>query len=452
MSPGRKRRIRWLLEARQTLALGFPIMAGMLGHMMLGIADTLMVGRVGTIPLAGAALVNTVVHVPMVFGIGLLMAVQVLTSQAYGGKRPEDSGETFRHGLMVALLAGVVTGVSMTFLGPHLELLGQPTDAVAVCQNYLRYFAWSMVPLLIAHTSKQFCEAVNDPWPPTLILIGSVFLNIGLNWVFIFGNLGAPAMGLDGAGLATLLARIVMMIASLVYVARGRREAEWRPRIWWKKLSGHRVVEQLRLGLPVAFQHLMEVGAFAAGGLMMGWLGAEALAAHQVAISCAATTFMIALGIGMGVSIRAGHAWGAGLQSRIRRIVSGGLVMGVGAMGCFGLLFLFKGNMIAGWFLTDPVVIALAGKLLLVAAFFQLADGTQVIMVSALRGISDVRVPLYIMMVSYWVISLPVAYVLAFEVGWGAVGNWIGLATGLAAAAIGLSARFYHRVRTTAAL
>jgi MATE family multidrug resistance protein len=279
------------------------------------------------------------------------------------------------------------------------------------------------------------------------ILLGSVVLNVFLNWVFIFGNLGARAMGLDGAGLATLISRVVLMIATIAYLVLSKKEEKWRPKAWMLGLSVRRLKDQFRLGAPVALQHLIEVGAFSVGGLMMGWIGAEAMAAHQVALTCAATTFMLALGIGMGVSIRVGHAWGANLKSRLPRIVTGGLVMGVGAMGLFAVAFMFGGQTIAGWFLTDGAVILLATKLLVIAAFFQLADGTQVIMVSALRGMSDVRVPVVIMAIAYWAISVPLAYFLAFTMGLGAVGNWIGLASGLGAAALGLSGRFYRQVR-----
>ena len=439
--------IRWFAEARKTLLLGFPIMAGMVAHMLLGLADTVMVGRVGVLPLAGAALVNTVTHLPMVFGIGLLSAVQILTSQAFGARKPAETGQILRHGFLVALASGVATGLIMTIAGPHLHLLGQPVEVVESCQHYLLYFSWSMVPLLIAHAAKQFCESVKDPWRPNMILLASVALNVFLNWVFIFGNLGAPAMGLNGAGLATLIARVVLMIASIVYLVLSNREKGWRPAVWFERFSLKRLATQFKLGFPVALQHVIEVGAFAIAGLMIGRLGATALAAHQIAITCAATSFMLALGIGMGVSIRVGHAWGAGLHSRLPRIVTGGLVMGVGGMGLVAIAFLLAGKTIAGWFIADENVIALASSLLFVAAFFQLADGTQVIIISALRGMSDVRVPAAIVAVAYWCVALPLAYILAFPLGRGAVGNWIGLAAGLSVAACGLSARFVLMIR-----
>ncbi len=439
--------LKWLLEMRRTLALGFPIMAGMVGHMLMGLADTVMVGRVGVQSLAAAALVNTVAHVPVVFAFGLIAAIQILTSQAFGAREPREAGEALRHGLLIATASGVITALGLVIGGPYLVYLGQPADVVAACQGYLIYIAWSMVPALISHAMKQFSESLNNPWAPMLIIYAGVVLNVFLNWIFIYGRLGAPAMGLDGAGLATLLARIAMAAAMVIYVLRSARTRAWLPPSWFNDWSWSRVRAQLKLGGPVGLQTLMEVGAFSVGALMMGWIGAGPMAAHQIAINCAATTFMFALGVGMGVSIRVGHAWGAGLPTRIRRIAFGGVFLGAGAMGLFAVAFIFGGTTLAGWFVLDADVIRLAASLLFIAGIFQVIDGTQVVMLSALRGMSDVRLPVIIVAIAYWVVALPLAYWFAFGLKLGAVGIWIGLALGLLTAAIGLTARFLRRNR-----
>ena len=318
---------------------------------------------------------------------------------------------------------------------------------MAACQGYLRYIAWSMVPALISHAMKQFSESLNNPWSPMIIIYAGVVVNVFLNWIFIYGHLGAPALGLDGAGLATLLSRIAMAAAMVIYVLRSARTRPWLPQIWFTQWSWPRLGEQLRLGGPVGLQTLMEVGAFSAGALMMGWINASAMAAHQIAINCAATTFMFALGVGMGVSIRVGHAWGAGLPSRIRRIAFGGVFLGAGAMGLFALAFMLGGQTIARWFVLDEAVIQLTISLLMVAGFFQVIDGTQIVMISALRGMSDVRLPVIIVAVAYWAVALPLAYWFAFSLRLGAVGIWYGLALGLLTAAIGLTSRFLQRNR-----
>lgn len=439
--------LKWLLEMQRTLALGFPIMAGMVGNMLMGLADTVMVGRVGVVPLAAAALVNTIAHVPVVFALGLLGAVQILTSQAYGAKKREDAGEALRHGLLIAVITGTFTAVLLVFIGPHMTLLGQPADVVGASQGYLGFIAWSIVPALVLHGAKQFSESLNQAWLPMLIIYAGVLLNVFLNWVLIYGHLGFSAMGLDGAGLATLLSRIVSATAMVAGILRSTKTRHWLPRVWFRHWSWSRIKSQLQIGLPVGLQTFMEVGAFSVGALMMGWISADAIAAHQIAITCAATTFMFALGIGMGVSIRVGHAWGAGLPSRIKRITSGGVAMGAGTMGVFAIAFMFAGTTIAGWFVHDQGVVRLAASLLFVAGIFQLFDGTQVVMISALRGMSDVRLPVYIVAFAYWLVALPTAYCLAFVAGLGAVGNWIGLAIGLGTAALCLSARFFWRVR-----
>jgi len=441
--------LKWLLETRRTLALSLPIMTGMVGHMLMGLTDTLMVGHVGVIPLAASALVNTVSHVPVVCALGLLAAVQILTSQAYGARMREEAGEVIRHGLFIAAVTSLFMAPILILAGPKLVLLGQPKAVVLAGQGYLGFIAWSILPALLSHAGKQFSEALNNAWVPMAIVLGGVLLNVGLNWILIFGHLGAPAMGLDGAGLATLISRIVVAAGMLVYLLRSPATRGWLPIRWLKSIDRIHLGEQLRIGGPVGLQHLMEVGAISVAALMLGWISAAAIAAHQIAITCAATTFMFALGVGMGVSIRVGHAWGAGLSSRIKRIALGGVAMGAGTMGVFAIVFTLAGATISGWFVQDVTVIGLATSLLFVAGIFQVCDGVQVVMISALRGMSDVRMPLLIVVFAYWGVALPTAYVLAFVAGFGAVGIWIGLAVGLGTAALGLSLRFWSRVRET---
>jgi multidrug resistance protein, MATE family len=439
--------LRWRIEIRRTLKLALPIIFGMVGQMLLGIADTAMVGHVGVLPLAACALVNTVAHVPLITGIGVLGSISVLTAQAFGANKPEDAAEWLRHGMLLAVGTGLLTAVSLTLLGGHLHHFGQPADVVAASGTYLLLFGWSLLPVLVSHGIKLFCEALNNPWPPMLILLGGVLLNVFLNWVLIFGNLGAPAMGLDGAGIATVIARSWMAVASIVYVLRSKRLARFRPRQWMVGWSWSRVRSLFRLGVPVGLQHLFEVGGFVFGALMVGWISAEAIAAHQIAITCASTTFIAALSVGFAVSIRVGHAWGAGLPGRVRRITGGGLLIALTMMAVCAVGLVFGGRTIAGWFVHSQEVIDLTARLLVVAAVFQLADGTQVVLINALRGLSDVRLPTMIAAISYWAVALPVGYFAAFHYEQGAVGIWIGLAAGLSLAALLLSWRFVVRSR-----
>jgi multidrug resistance protein, MATE family len=297
----------------------------------------------------------------------------------------------------------------------------------------------------VGHGCKQFAEALKHPWVPTFVLLGGVLLNVLLNWVLIFGHWGAPAMGLEGAGWATLIARMVMALVLLVYVVRAPALRTFQPVRWQAAWSGERFRRLLNLGWPVAGQHFFEVSAFVFAALMMGWISADAIAAHQIAITCAALTFMCGLGIGTAVCIRVGHAYGAAQYARMRRIGFGGVSLAAGMMGVFGLVLMIAGKPIAGLFIASPTVVSLTAQLLIVAAVFQMADGIQVVSISALRGLGDVRVPAVIAVLAYWVLAVPVGAALAFPGQCGAVGIWVGLAGGLGAAALGLAWRFHRQ-------
>lgn len=439
----------WTREVRPTWALALPIMAGMLAHMLMGLADTIMVGRLGVLPLAASAFVNAIAHLPLVFSIGLLSSVAVLTSQAFGARQATEAGEVLRHGLLVAIGAGALTAVGLASLRPFLDFFGQPPEVIAASGTYLVLFGASLLPALVAQACKQFSESLNRPWMPTFIMLGGVLLNVLLNWILIYGNWGAPALGLEGAGWATLMARLVMAVCLVGYVVHALALRAFQPVRWSAALNRERFQRLLSLGWPVAAQHLLEVGAFVFAALMMGWISTHAIAAHQIAITCAATTFMFPLGIGMAVCIRVGHAWGAGQYARMRRIGFVGLGLAGGIMGLFGVMFVLAGGLLARLFVASPVVVQLTVKLLLVAALFQVADGLQIAAISALRGLADVRVPALIAALAYWIIAVPLGYALAFPAQQGAVGIWIGLAAGLGAAAFGLTWRFHLKSRLT---
>ena len=437
----------WRHEVRPTLALALPIMAGMVSQTMMGVVDAIMVGRVGVVPLAAASFVTAVGHLPLVFGLGLLSCIAVLTSQAYGARKPAEAGEVLRHGLVMSAAMGLLAVLSMFALYPFLGRLGQPPEVVAAAGNFLLIFGASLLPALIAHGGKQFSDSLNHPWWPTFVMFGGVLLNVFLNWILIYGNWGAPALGLEGAGWATLIARTVMALVMIIYVLRAPAMRAFHPPRWRTRFSGERFGRMFHVGWPVGVQHFFEVSAFAAGAVMMGWISADAIAAHQIAISCAAMTFMSALGIGAAACIRVGHAYGAGQFLRTRRIGFSAVTLAATLMAAFGVMFALAGKPIAGLFIESPAVIALAAQLLIVAAVFQIADGVQVTALSALRGLSDVRAPAVIAVVAYWFVALPVGYGLAFRAQLGAVGMWIGLAAGLSAAAAGLAWRFHLQTR-----
>lgn len=436
-----------LSENRRTLALASPIMAGHLAQMLIGLTDTLMVGHVGVIPLAASALANTILAVPIVFGFGLLSAVSVKASHAHGAGHRTLAAEVLRSGLVLGAIAGLAVAVAIMLGLPWLSWLGQQDEVNRACVTYLILCTWSLPAVFLTTSAKNFCEALSHPWTPFWIMMGGVLLDILLSWILIFGNLGAPALGLEGAGLATLLARIATTAAMVAYPFWSRSLRQAAPTHW----AGPGLWSQMRalvtLGLPAGTMYLFEVCGFALAALMMGWIGVDPLAAHQIAMTCVATTFMIPLGLSQAVSVRVGQVRGAGQLARCRPIIFGTLGLTVVLMAIFALLFIVHGTLIASWFIKNSAVIALTANLLLLGGLFQLFDGVQVVCAGALRGFEDTRIPLLIGIVAYWVVALPVSYACAFLFNRGPGGIWVGIVVGLGVAAVALFARVTVRLR-----
>jgi multidrug resistance protein, MATE family len=430
-----------LSENRRTLALATPIIAGFVGQMLMGWADTIMVGKVGVIPLAACAFANTVLAVPLVFGFAVLSSVSVRASLAFGAGRGRMPGEALRGGLLVALFLGILVGGGLHLAAPFLSLLGQGDEITSTSRNFLVICAWSAVPVFITTAAKNFCEALTRPWIPFWIMIADVLLNIALNWVLIYGNLGFPAMGIDGAGVATAIARSSVAAGVVTYVLIAPSFKQALPVTWFTRGCGTEIRRLLAIGLPSGGMQLAEVSGFASGSLMMGWLGAGALAAHQIAITCAATTFMIPLGLSQAVAVRIGQARGAAEKARYLPILFGTWGITALIMTIFAALFMGAGTVIATWFVENSAVTVLAAQLLLIAGLFQIFDGIQVTSAGALRGFEDTRTPMLIGVLSYWVVALPISYLCAFKLGFGPQGIWFGFVAGLAVASAALVTR-----------
>lgn len=294
---------------------------------------------------------------------------------------------------------------------------------------------------------KSFSEALHNPWPLLWMMLGVVLLNILLNYLLIFGHWGAPEMGLNGAGLATFLARMIGVCVVGCYVLRSKRLSVGLPQRWWAPLQISRLWSLLRLGFPISIQISIEFAAFAVCALLMGQFGSAALAAHQIALTCATTTFMVPLGLSMALTIRVGHAIGAKEKATCVRIILGTVLIAVGAMVLSASSFFFFGEPIADLFTNDVEVIAMAAAFLVVTGVFQIFDGVQVTVMGSLRAMHDVLVPTGINVISFFVLSIPLGIVLAFYLEVGAIGLWIGLASGLCVSAVILSGRLWYQLR-----
>ncbi len=440
-----------LHENRHTLRLALPILTGQLGQMLLGLSDTLMIGRVDQVALAAAGLVNALVHVLLATGIGLAAAVSVRVSHAHGAGNPREASETLRHGLHASLWGGMLI-LGLLSLSPLLlPHLGQRPEVLAATPPYLRWIAISLLFFLPTMVIKSFAESLNHPWPVFWIQLAGVGLNVLLNALFIFGKAGFPPMGLEGAGIATCLARVATLLALAVYLRASPTLAPNRPERWRAPLSFSFLRSLWSLGAPVTGQLALEIGAFALTAVLMGRLGSQALAANQIAITCAATTFMVPLGISMAVTIRVGHALGAGQSGRALLITRGAHGLGTAFMALCALVYLALGVPIAALFTRDAALAALSARLLAITGVFQVFDGIQIISMGALRGYKDVRVPTLLLLLSYWWVAIPLGVFLGFPMGLGGVGLWSGLAIGLALAALLLTRRL-HRIRRHADL
>jgi MATE family multidrug resistance protein len=435
-----------LRELKSTLLLALPLMAGQVGQMVMGMTDTIMLGRLGPTELAASSFANILVWIPMVFGIGLMVAVSMRVSQARGSNSPDIAAESLRHGLWLGLVAGAALAAGLLALLPWLGHFGQSPEVAAAAPVFYLPVALSVLPALMTMALKNYADAMEQPWVCFWINLGGILLNVLLNWLLIFGKLGCPALGLAGAGWATCAARTATLIALFAWVATAPAFRGWRPLRWAIVPRWAVMTRLLALGTPVSLGLLTEVAAFGTAGLMAGWLGTASLAAHQIALSCASFTFMVPLGLSMATTVRVGACHGAEERARLRAIAIGSLAAGAGLMTLSAAGFLCFGPIIAGWFVSDPGVQSLAARLLVIAGLFQIFDGLQITASGVLRGLNDVRVPALLSFVAYWVLALPLAWVAAFVLGWNAEGIWAGLALGLGAVACALVIRVRRSV------
>jgi multidrug resistance protein, MATE family len=433
-------------ELWPTLVLALPIVVGLLSQMLIGLTDTAFIGRLGAVPLAAAAFTQGLFGMFYVVGIGLLFGPSVFTARDHGAQDDAGGMSWLRHGRVLALAVAVAGFGLLALISTQFERLGQPPEVIAIVRPFFLLISVSLVPALIFHVHRQFAEAVGHAWGPMLIIVLNVALNAFLNWVLVFGHLGFSALGLIGSAWASLVARSFAVLVLVVWLRFSPHFARYRAASWsgWER---DRFVRLLRIGVPAGGMLLFETGAFSACALMMGWLGAVPLAAHQIAQSCASLTFMVPLGLSHAVSVRISRARGEGRTLALRAIGLGALLTGLFVMSSFALLYSLAGGAIAEKFTSARDVATLATRLLAVAAIFQVFDGSQVICVGALRGLTDVRVPAVLTFAAYWLLSLPLGYWLAFHTSLGPVGPWLGLAAGLAGAAVSLALRFLHKTR-----
>ena len=416
-----------------------------LGQMLVHTADSIMVGRIGKEPLAAASFANSVFVVFLVFGLGLSYAITPQTAQADGEDDNRKLGRILQHGLIINGIFGLLLSAIVCFNVGALGLFDQPPEVSILAKPYFQIIGFSLIPFMVFQAFRQFAEGLGYTRQAMYITLSANVINVILNYILIYGKFGIEPMGLNGAGLATLISRIIMAVLMVSFIYFDKRFKKFWEHIEWKTIDLNLVKTFLNLGFPMALQLIFEVSTFSMAAIMIGWLGTVQLAAHQIAINLASITYMVSLGIAASATIRVGNQLGRKDFVTLREAAFTSFIMAIVFMSVAGALFISGRNLLPYIFIDDPEVIKAAASLLIVAGLFQLSDGIQVVGLGSLRGLSDVKIPTVIALVAYWILGLPLGYLLGFKQGLGAVGVWVGLLIGLSVAAILLFMRFNRK-------
>ncbi len=430
-------------EMRDLVRLALPVAIVQMGLVSQGLVDTAMVGRVDAIDLAAVTLGNLYFFGISVFGMGLLLALDPLVSQAFGAGDHDGIRRAVQRGLLLSLILGVAMAVPMLMAGPVFALLRQPAEVIPVAAGYAHTLAAGMWPFYGFVVFRQVLQSLGRVAPIVWTIVAANALNLLANWILIFGNLGAPALGAAGSGWATAISRWFMCIG-LLLVAWPQLSPYLR-RLHAEVFEREPLLGMVRLGAPIGLHLFLEFGAFGTIGIAMGWLGATAMSGHQIAVNLAAFAFMIPLGISQAAAVLVGRAVGERNPVRARRSAGGAIVLCCLVMAVTAVVFLTLPEWLAELFSTDPGIAMAAAALLPIAGVFQLVDGLQVVCAGALRGVADTLRPMVYNVLGFWLFGLPISLGLGFAAGWGPVGLWWGLAAGLSAVAILLMGRVWTR-------
>jgi len=427
---------------RPTVLLAYPVVLSQLGHIMVSVVDSVLVGRTGTVPLAAVSLGVSSTTVLMIFGIGISMGSVPLVAAADGRRDLPDLGRLLASSLWLSAGAGLLLAGLGQLVPPLLHYLGQPPEVEALAGPWVRVISWSLLPLMVFQGFREFAEGLGLTRQAMWLSVLANGVNAALCYAFVFGHWGAPRLGLMGSAWATLIARVLMAGLMAGYVLRAWRLHAYRAAVVRWRPDGATLRRLLAIGAPIGVQMAFEVGAFAASAVMIGWLGAAPLAAHQVAINLASITYMAASGISAAATIRVGKLRGGGDVAAARQAGFAAYLLGFLFMGAMAGLFIVARHAAPHLYSDDPRVVSAAATLLLIAALFQVSDGLQVVGLGALRGLEDVKVPSVVALLAYWAVALPLGYFLGFRLHLGAPGVWAGLLVGLSIVAGVLLLRF----------
>src|SRR5690554_516798 len=428
----------------------------MLGHQVVALVDNMMVGQLGSAELAAVSLGNSFMFVAMSVGIGFSTAITPLVAEADGEGDREKGKSSFKHGLFLCMVLGIALFALVMFSKPFMYVMSQPPEVVDLAMPYLTLVAASLIPMIIFQAFKQFSDGMSMTRFPMYATIFANVVNIVLNYMFIFGKFGAPALGVVGAAIGTMVSRVMMVVYLWYFLSRKEKTRYYVTNIKFFTLSKHMLKKLLNLGFPSALQMLFEVGIFTSAVWLSGILGKNPQAANQIALNLASITFMIANGFSVVAMIRVGNQKGLKRFRELRRVAISIFLLTSVLSLIFALVFIVFNQDLPKLFLDydnqllfadNFEVVKLASQLLIIAAIFQFTDSLQVVALGALRGMQDVKVPMFLTLIAYWVIGFPISYYLSMHTSLESMGIWIGLLAGLTASGIMLFTRFNYLSR-----
>jgi MATE family multidrug resistance protein len=431
--------------------LALPLIIGQLCFASMGFIDTILMGKLGVLVLAGGGLGAVVFQFFNIVGIGVLVATANLIAFAKGKGRDDDIHSSVLSGAVLVVLLAVSFGILALYSGPVLRFLEQPAELLPIAQSYLNVVVWAFLPAFIFILLRSLALGLGNTSAVLPISILAAVANYPISYVLMTGKFGLPALGVQGVALGTVIVSWFMALGMMWMLYRDAQFAPFKFWKQWQQFSRKNLSDNLRLGIPIAIAHAVEVGMFSAAALLIGTLGAEALAAHQVVLQCATMSFMIPLGLGQAVSVRVGECYGARDFVKLKRVVKTGMLMATATASVAGCVFWVFPDVLVGLFLTTDSsenyqrVLTLAGSMLIVGALFQLVDSWQVVLMGILRGFKLGTAPTVAATISYWVVGFPAAYFL-MDV-WQGVGVWSGLGIGLAFSALTLAGIFFRTMR-----
>ncbi len=443
----------YISEFKENLKLAYPVILGMVGHTLIGIVDNIMVGKLGATELAAVSLGNSMIFIAMSIGIGFSTALTPIIAQADAENNKEQIRSTFHNGLFICTILGFSLFGLVTLSQPIMELLNQPKEVIVLAKPFLVWVAFSLVPLVIYQAYKQFADGLSMTKYSMYAIILANILHVFINYILIYGIWIFPKLGIIGAAIGTVISRIAMVVFMYLILNSKEKLKPYLHQFSWNEIKKSAIVKIADLGIPSAMQMLFEVLLFTAAIWLCGTIGKTSQAANQIALSLASLTFMFAMGLSVVSMIRVGNQKGLQDYKNLVIVARSVFILTILIEVFFAIIFIVLHQILPILFLNmenpsqildNKEVILIASKLLLVAAVFQISDGIQVVVLGALRGLQDVRIPMYITFVSYWIIGFPISFYLGLYTNLEAVGVWIGLFAGLTAAALFLYIRFHR--------